>query len=108
MIVPSDADYVDTKLVKQGAKQLCPIFQELAEWIKQKYNTQVLNIYYDKIKVDKNRPRLNIIFEYYRDAVKFRDPFGNYDSRKQFEIAERFKFILSDKYICSTSSQLEN
>jgi hypothetical protein len=95
MIVSTDPDYLDTKLIKQGVKQLDPVFQELAEWIHEKFDTQVLNIYYDKIDTDKDRPRLNIIFEYYHDAVKFRDHIGNFDSNKQMAIAEKFRQILS-------------
>ncbi len=95
MIVSTDPDYLDTKLVKQGVKKLDPIFQELADWINQKFDTLVLNIYYDKIDVDKNRPRLNIIFEYYNDAIKFRDRIGNFDSSKQMMVAKKFKQILS-------------
>ncbi|MBP8115080.1 MAG: hypothetical protein KAY50_06975 [Chitinophagaceae bacterium] len=95
MIVSTDPDYLDTKLVKQGLKKLDPIFQELADWINQKFDTLVLNIYFNKIEVDKNRPRLSIIFEYYHDAIKFRDQIGNFDSNKQIMVAEKFKQILS-------------
>ena len=62
MIVSTEPDYLDTKLVKQGVKKLDPVFQELADWIHQKFDTKVLNIYYDKIDTDKDRPRLSIIF----------------------------------------------
>ena len=94
MIVSSDPDYFDTKLVKQGKKQLEPAFQELADWVFDTFGTKPLNIYYDKIEVDKNRPRLNIIFEYYDSVLKFRDKIGNYDSAKQKMIADKFKQIL--------------
>ena len=97
MIVSSDPDYFDTKLVKQGKKQLEPDFQELADWISEKFRIKPLNIYYDKIEVDKNRPRLNIIFEYYDSVSKFRDKIGNYDSVKQKMIAEKFRQILADE-----------
>ena len=95
MIVSTDPYYLDTKLVKHGVKHLDPIFQELAEWINHNFDTQVLNIYYDKITIDKDRPRLNIIFEYYHEAVKFRDRIGNFDLNKQMAIAEKFRQILS-------------
>jgi hypothetical protein len=94
MIVSSDPDYSDTKLVKQGRKQLEPAFQELADWISEEFGTKPLNIYYDKIEIDKNRPRLNIIFEYYDSVPKFRDKIGNYDSAKQKMIADKFRQIL--------------
>ena len=99
MIVSTDPDYLDTKLVKQGVKQLDPIFQELSDWINKKFDTPVLNIYYDKIDTDKDRPRLRIIFEYYQNVEKFRDGIGNYETEKQNLIAAQFKLILKIKKI---------
>jgi hypothetical protein len=93
MIVSSDPDYLDTKLIKQGKKHLYPIFQELADWIYQMFGTKVLNIYYDKIDTDNNRPGLNIIFEYYKDEENFRDVIGNFDSIKQTTIADKFRYM---------------
>jgi hypothetical protein len=103
MIVSTDPDYLDTKLVKQGVKKLDPIFQELADWINQKFDTPVLNIYYDKIDVDKNRPRLSIIFEYYQSVEKFRDQIGNYETEKQNLIANQFRQLLKNRLIPSRS-----
>jgi hypothetical protein len=103
MIVSTDPDYLDSKLVKQGVKKLDPIFQELADWINQKFDTPVLNIYYDKIDVDKNRPRLSIIFEYYQSVEKFRDQIGNYETEKQNLIANQFRHVLKSKLIPSRS-----
>lgn len=97
MIVSSDPDYADTKLVKQGRKPLAPAFQNLADWIYEEFGTKPLNIFYDKIKSDGNRPRLNIIFEYYSIVTKFRDKIGNYDSAKQNMIANKFRRILIDE-----------
>src|SRR5688500_4857974 len=94
MIVSSDPDYLDTKLVKQGKKQPGRTFQELADWIHEVFDIKPLNIYYDKIEVDKDRPRLNIIFEYCDSVPKFRDKIGNYDSAKQKMIADKFKQIV--------------
>jgi hypothetical protein len=99
MIVSTDPDYLDTKLVKQGVKQLDPIFQELSDWIKKKFDTPVLNIYYDKIDTDKDRPRLSIIFEHYQNVEKFRDLIGNYETEKQNLIADQFRQILKSKTI---------
>jgi hypothetical protein len=103
MIVSTDPDYLDTKLVKQGVKKLDPIFQELADWIYQKLDTPVLNVYYDKIDTDKDRPRLSIIFEYYPNVEKFRDRVGNYDTKKQNLIANQFRKILKSKSIPNRS-----
>jgi len=103
MIVSTDPDYLDTKIVKRGVKKLDPIFQELADWINQKFDTPVLNIYYDKIDVDKSRPRLSIIFEYYQSVEKFRDQIGNYETEKQNLIANQFRQVLKSKSIPSRS-----
>ena len=103
MIVSTDPDYLDTKLIKQGTKQFDPVLKELADWIYQKFNTPVLNIYYDKIDSDKDRPRLSIIFEYYLNVEKFRDQIGNYDMEKQNLIADQFRRILKSKSIPTRS-----
>ena len=71
MIVSSDPDYIDTKLIKQGSKQLDQPLQELADWIFETYGTRPLNIYYDVIETDRNRPRLNIVFEYQYNFADF-------------------------------------
>jgi hypothetical protein len=102
MTLWTDSDYLDTKLVKKGVKRLDPIFEELANWIYQNFDTPVLNIYYDKIAIRKNLPRLNIIFEYAQIANKFRDQIGNFDKEKQKLIADKFRKILKSK---STRSQ---
>lgn len=103
MIVSTDPDYLDTKLIKQRVKKLDSIYQELADWINQKFNTPVLNIYHDKIDVNKNRPRLSIIFEYYQSVEKFQDSIGNYDTEKQKLIANQFRQILKSKSILNRS-----
>lgn len=94
MVVSTDPDYIDTKIIKRGHKQLDPVFQGPADWITQTYDTKVLNIYYDKIEVDKNRPRLNIIFEFFQEAEKFKDRIGNFDSIKQKAVADKFREVL--------------
>jgi hypothetical protein len=103
MLSSSNPDYVDTKLVKQGVKQLTPIFKELADWIYETFDTKVLNIYYDKIDTDKDRPRLNIIFEFHQAVDRFKDDNGNYDSVKQNLIAEQFQQLLKSKSVQSNS-----
>ena len=91
MIMTSDKDYKETKLIKQNKLRMKPEFVELSQWINSKFNVFVLNIFYDYID-DKNKtPRLNIIFEYQNDELKFRDGLnGNFDSEKQKIIAEKF------------------
>jgi hypothetical protein len=98
MIVPSDKDYKETKLVKQGKASLNPEFKSLANWINNEYKAKVLNIYYDLITVAyKRRPRLNIIFEDQEDELRFRDGFlGNFHSDKQAAIATKFAKLVKE------------
>ena len=70
MLMPSDRDYKVTKSIKCGKRVLDSPYYELAQWIKFEFNAVVLNIYYDLIKPE-NRPRLNIVFEFENDNVKF-------------------------------------
>ena len=88
MITPSDNDYKETKLIKQGKKVLPALFKELAQWIEKKFDVSVLNIYYDLMTYG-NRPRLNVILEFSPDENKFRThSFVNYDTDKQKIIAD--------------------
>jgi hypothetical protein len=93
MIVPTDQDYKDTKLIKDGAKVLVNPFKQLAEWINENYAANVINITYDTIKPN-NRPRLNIIFEFTRDRNKFINKIGNYNEEYQNDIANEFNKLL--------------
>jgi hypothetical protein len=98
MIMPSDKDYKETKLIKQGKRKLNPDFVGLADWINEKFNVGVINIFYDTIDNKEKRPRLSIIFEYQNDELKFRDGnFGNYDEKKQKIIADKFKEIVNQE-----------
>ena len=92
-----DPEYKETKLVKQGIKEIESDFKELAEWIITYYRTNVLNIYYDRIKPDKNRHRLNIIFEFLEEAERFKDHMGNFDTTKQKIVADKFQQLQGDK-----------
>ena len=83
MIVSSDPDYLDTKLVKQGIKKLDPTFQELADWININFETKVLNVYFEFMVKDKDLPRLSIIFEFEEEAKKFKRKAGFQTSIKK-------------------------
>jgi hypothetical protein len=98
MIFSSDPEYKETKLVKQGVKTIDLAFQDLANWINIYFKTAVLNIYYDKIKPDKNRPRLSIVFENHGEAEKFKDKIGNYDDSKQKLISDKFKELQDNEF----------
>jgi hypothetical protein len=98
MILPSDPDYVETKLVKQGKHALAPLFKELADWIAARHqDVSVLNVYYDKVASTAKivLPRLNVIFEWECEARTFRADYLNYDRRKQADIAEKFEELLN-------------
>jgi hypothetical protein len=97
MIVPSDEDYKQTKLIKEGTGTLPPPLHALTDWISEQFaGATPLNIYYDKIPPH-DRPRLSVIFEWERDARKFRDHggYGNFYPAQQAKIAEKFREIIA-------------
>nr|MBK9650028.1 hypothetical protein [Bacteroidota bacterium] len=92
MVSPSDKEYASTKLIMKGEAKMEIDFMPLADYIDRKYNVNTLNIIYNVI--DSNtRPRLNIIFEKFEEAEKFKKKFG-FDEVKQREIATQFKMTL--------------
>ena len=96
MIMPSDRDYKDTKLIRQGKRFLETPFKELAEWINKEFSVSVLNIYYDVIKPS-DRPRLNVVFEFINDEFKFKNgEAGGYNEDKQKIIATKFKELIKN------------
>jgi hypothetical protein len=92
MIAPSDPEYKLTKLIKRGEATMDSEFIPLAEWIDKNYDVKTINIIYDTID-NGLRPRLQIIFEYYQEAEKFRNRY-EYDEVKQLEIAKQFEKTL--------------
>jgi hypothetical protein len=98
MIMPTDKDYQETKLIKQGKRNMNPDFLVLADWINSTFNVTVINIFFDTIDKKDNRPRLSIIFEYHKDELKFRNGLkGNYDSKKQKIIADKFRKLVNQE-----------
>lgn len=96
--MPSDKDYRETKQIMLGKKVMNPDFKPLADWIDKKFNVKTLNIKYDTI--DKGtRPRLGIFLETTRDANSFHEngQFTNFDSKKQKQIADKFKQSLKEQ-----------
>ena len=89
MVTYHDKEYQLTKLIKQGKSNIDSKFQPLADWINQTYDVQTMNVIYDIINPDK-RPRLQIIFEFGKDKVKFLNSNFNFDSEKQQAIADQF------------------
>jgi hypothetical protein len=96
MIVPTDIDYIETKLILKKEKKMNPILQKLKEWITMEFNQRVLNLYYDTIEYG-NRPRLNVIFENYESVNTIRDRIGNYAKEKQQKIKDKLVELLSNE-----------
>ena len=101
-IVPTDKDYIDTELIKSGKRSLSPQFEELANWITDKYpGAPVLNIYYDKIVYNSGfvTPRIIVIFERKESTKQFYISHHNFDADKQAAIAAKFREILLTRHI---------
>ena len=98
MIMPSDKDYKETKKIMKGKKKLRSPFRELSEWILKKYGTPVLNIYEDKMIPD-NSPRLNVVFEYEKDSIKFHNgnsTLSGFDKIRQREVSEQYQSLKNE------------
>ena len=107
MIMPSDKDYQETKQLKKSGLPLASPFREIADWIASEYGVQVLNVRYEILAVN-DRPRLNVILEWDRDAEKFRDRTAtpglaymlcNFDHGKQDRVLQQFKRLLVEQNI---------
>ena len=97
MVTQFDKEYKQTKLIKLGKAEIYDDFIPLAKWIDTTYDVRTMNIIYDTIKQD-NRPRLQIIFEYLKDAQKF-ETSPNWDPNKQNAIANQFKLLFSGQLL---------
>ena len=106
MIIPSDADYKETKRLKEGKASLSYPEKELARWIEVEYGESVLNVRYDTIIPD-NQARLCIVFDYSSSEMRFRSgELGNYDAEKQYQIRNRYVEIANGTTVGNRS--LEN
>nr|WP_319573428.1 hypothetical protein [uncultured Draconibacterium sp.] len=70
MIVSSDKEYVETKLIRQGKKKIKKDFVALVDWIQQNYEIKPINIYYEYDKLI-SKPRLMVILEYEKEEKRF-------------------------------------
>ncbi|MGJ8654781.1 MAG: hypothetical protein ACSHX8_16085 [Opitutaceae bacterium] len=94
MITPSDKEYQETKQLKRGKKALREPFQEMAIWISERKNKNVLNVVYDPPKGVLKRPRIKIIVENSGSEPLFsRDKFIS-EKADEPEIIEHFKGII--------------
>lgn len=93
MIFPSDKDYQQAKQIMLGKAHMKAEFQPLADWMGVAYDVQPVNIIYDI--VEGKRPRLQICFEFQREASIFTDSnTAMYDPIKQTAIADKFEETL--------------
>ncbi|WP_339612829.1 hypothetical protein [uncultured Rubinisphaera sp.] len=95
MITPSDKDYQIAKQIKRGERSISHPYSELAEWIREKYSVNVLNVSYSKIKPD-NRPRLSIDLETKTDRKVFEISRFSNDSKKSKRVVQKFSEILEN------------
>jgi hypothetical protein len=97
MIVPSDPDYKETKLIKEGKASINPDFKPLADWIDKKYGVRVLNVFYDITTGAYNKPfpRLNIIFETREEQSKFKTGLWGFNLDRQKTIARKFDELVN-------------
>ncbi|MEO7211553.1 hypothetical protein [Mucilaginibacter sp.] len=101
MIVPSDKDYQDTKLIKQGKAEMKSDFKPLCDWINKEYGIKPINIIYDVIYSGGRIPRLQVVLEFWKEKTFFLEPFtypnqaiANFDGKKQQAIANQFETTL--------------
>lgn len=96
MIVSSDKEYIETKLIKQGKKKVKSYFIPMVDWIHQIYKVKPLNIYYNSGKLSHN-PVLCVMLEFEQDKKRFlKDSY--YPNPEIVEnILTQFKFLYVDE-----------
>jgi len=97
MTTPIEIEYKLTKRIRQGKATMNKDFATLANSINSNYNVQTLNIIYDIIN-SIPIPRLQVIFEFEKEAEIFRTDFG-FDQTKQKWITEKFTELLLNQKI---------
>ena len=97
MIHSSDKEYKATKKIMLGLATIDPDFSELAAFIDKTFGVKTINIIYDTMDY-KNRPRLNICFEFDREKNSFYEDgdaiYAPFDKDKQKIIADKFKELM--------------
>ena len=96
MITPSDDDYQETKRLERSGAPLISPFREIAQWVAAEHGVRVLNVIYDSVTYD--IPRLIVILETQKDALKFQDgASGDFNKIDQKRVRERFETILAEQ-----------
>lgn len=70
MLSHNDPQYLATKRIKQALDTLDPLMNDLADWLLIKYDVRPLNIILSVLP-DGSTPRLDIIFEFHEQMVRF-------------------------------------
>ncbi len=92
MILPTDKDYLETKLIALGKAQMLPEAQIMADWIEKTYHVRVLNIVYDLLT--ESTPRMQVCLKYTSDVELFNDTTHNFDSEKQLSVANELRNLI--------------
>ena len=92
MVDSSDIEYKKTKFIKQGKKRIAEKFENLAKWISEKYNVNVLDIQEEFMKHN-SKVRIAVHLETHQEEMEFKDGdewWYDFDTVKQKEIAEKY------------------
>ncbi|WP_299261419.1 hypothetical protein [uncultured Aquimarina sp.] len=95
MIFSFDIEYKKTKLIKQGKSRIDEKFENLAKWISEKYNVNVLDIQ-EKFNEDDNGIRIAVNVETLKEEQKFKMSehwLSGVPDIRQKEIAEKYTQI---------------
>lgn len=105
MVSSGDKEYIESKAIKQGLKKLESPFSDLANWIEMNFGVKPLNIVYDILEHNK-QPRLQVIFERFKDHITFKADNGLFpNADRQVIIQNSFK-DLTQNYPKFTSENL--
>lgn len=92
MVASSDIEYKKTKLIKQGKNRIDVKFEQLANWVSEKYDVNVLDIQEEFMKHN-SKIRVAVHLETHDEQMVFKegdDWWSNFDSVKQNEIAKKY------------------
>ncbi|RKD86393.1 hypothetical protein [Mangrovibacterium diazotrophicum] len=96
MIVSSDKEYIESKLIRQGKSSIKKEFIQFANWMVLTYSISPLNVTYEIIEVTK-RPRVMIILEREKEKNAFYRDMYFLDSEKEKTIVNWLKTNLGSK-----------
>lgn len=100
MVLVEDKKYKETLQILRGKKELSPLFRELKEWLRERFDVTAYNFVFERIKYNnpEGRFELYILLSSTADynSMNEKTHYG-YDKNKQEEISQKFKEI-ADKY----------